>query len=111
MWRKKRRGKEVEIDSQVVEEGKGKREEGERSMVEGGKLPGNFRARGAWMSMHSCLLPSSLVNYVREQLVCSVALMVKRATLEVDKQKLFGSILTTVSQLLTVNVSSVGWLP
>lgn len=50
---------------------------------------------------------SSLVNYVREQLVRSVALMVKRAALEVDKQELFGSILTTVSQLLTMGASMV----
>lgn len=32
--------KGVETDSQMVEEGGGRREEGERSMVEGGKLPG-----------------------------------------------------------------------
>ena len=32
--------KGVETDSQVVEEGGGRRKEGEMSMVEGGKLPG-----------------------------------------------------------------------
>ena len=100
----------METESQVVEEGGGKRVKGvwwRRQAT----WEGFLRARDAWMGVHSCLLPSSLVNYVREQLVCSVAVMVKRATLEVDKQKLFGSILTTVSQLLTVNVSNVGWLP
>ena len=102
--------KGVETESQVVEEGGGKRVKGVRWRRQA-TWEGFLRARGAWMCMHSCLLPSSLVNYVREQLVCSVAVMVKRATLEVDKQKLFGSILTTVSQLLTVNVSNVGWLP
>ena len=42
----------------------------------------------------------NLVNYVRSQLLHTVALMVKRATLEDDRKKLFDSVLTTLSQLL-----------
>lgn len=103
-------GKEEETDSPVVE-GKG-----EGKWVKGGgwwreaRYPGriSWEARGAWMDRHSCLLLSRLMNYVREQLVCSVALIIKRATLEVDQPKLFDSIFTTVSQLLTVDVSRVG---
>ena len=51
----------------------------------------------------------SLVSYVREQLVQTVALMVKRATLEEDRRALFDSVFTTVTQLLmTENSKMVG---
>ncbi len=49
----------------------------------------------------------SLVGYVREQLVHAVAVMVKRATLEVDKSKLFDSVFATVSQLLAMDAKMV----
>ena len=44
-----------------------------------------------------------LVNYVRSQLLHTVAVMVKRATLEEDQKKLFDSVLSTVSQLLATD--------
>ena len=47
------------------------------------------------------------MGYVREQLVHTVAVMVKRATLEVDKSKLFDSVFTTVSQLLAMDSKMV----
>ena len=49
------------------------------------------------------------MSYVREQLVQTVALMVKRATLEEDRRALFDSVFTTVTQLLmTENSKMVG---
>ena len=45
----------------------------------------------------------NLVNYVRSQVLHTVALMVKRATLEEDQKKLFDSVFSTVSQLLATN--------
>ena len=49
------------------------------------------------------------MSYVREQLVQTVALMVKRATLEEDRRALFDSVFTTVTQLLmTDNSKMVG---
>ena len=42
----------------------------------------------------------NLVNYVRSQLTHTVALMVKRASLEDDRKTLFESVLTTLSELL-----------
>ena len=44
-----------------------------------------------------------LVNYVRSQLLHTVAVMVKRATLEEDQKKLFDSVLSTMSQLLATD--------
>ena len=46
---------------------------------------------------------------MREQLIRTVALIVKRATLEVDKTKLFDSVFTTVSELLAMNSEMVGF--
>ena len=43
----------------------------------------------------------NLVNYVRSQLLHTMAVMVKRATLEDDRKKLFDSVLTTLSHLLS----------
>ena len=44
-----------------------------------------------------------LINYVRSQLLHTVAVMVKRATLEGDQKELFDSVLSTVSQLLATD--------
>ena len=52
--------------------------------------------------------PLSLVPYVREQLLHTVALMVKRATLEDNRRELSDSVFTTVSQLLMMDVKMVG---
>ncbi len=41
-----------------------------------------------------------LVPYVRREVLHTVALLVKRATLEVDYQQLFGSVLDSVAQML-----------
>ena len=51
---------------------------------------------------------SSLAPYVREQLLHTVALMVKRATLDSDRRNLFDSVFTTVSQLLMMDAKMVG---
>ena len=45
----------------------------------------------------------NLVNYVRSQLLHTMAVMVKRATLEDDRKKLFDSVLTTLSHLLSTD--------
>ena len=44
-----------------------------------------------------------LINYVRSQLLHTVAVMVKRATLDEDQKKLFDSVLSTMSQLLATD--------
>ena len=44
-----------------------------------------------------------LINYVRSQLLHTVAVMVKRATLDEDQKKLFDSVLSTISQLLATD--------
>ena len=48
-----------------------------------------------------------LALYVRGQLLHTVALMVKRATLDSDRRKLFDSVFTTVSQLLMMDAKMV----
>ena len=58
-------------------------------------------------SLVSLPFPPSLVSYVREQLLHTVALMVKRATLEEDRRKLFDSVFSTVSQLLAMDSKMV----
>ena len=64
---------------------------------------------GGIISLSVSLSLLSLVSYVREQLVQTVALMVKRATLEEDRRALFDSVFTTVTQLLmTENSKMVG---
>ena len=50
-----------------------------------------------------------LVNYVCSQILHTVAVMVKRATLEEDNKKLFDSILSTVSQLLAADDHKMVW--
>lgn len=42
----------------------------------------------------------SVAPYVRNQMLHTVALLVKRATLEVDCEQLFGSLLDSVAQML-----------
>lgn len=44
-----------------------------------------------------------LVNYVKSQLTHTVALMVKRGTLEDDRKALFESVLATLSELLATS--------
>ena len=44
-----------------------------------------------------------LINYVRSQLLHTVAVIVKRATLEEDQKSLFDSVLSTVSQLMATD--------
>lgn len=50
--------------------------------------------------MHYLTSHLSLTGYVRNQLLQIVALLVKRATLEVDCKQLFGSVLDSVAQML-----------
>ncbi len=54
-----------------------------------------------------CSSAASLAGYVREQLVHTVALMVKRSTLEVNQTELFDSVFATVSRLLGMDAKLV----
>ena len=51
--------------------------------------------------------PPRLIGYVREQLLHTVAVMVKRATLEDGRERLFNSAFSTVSQLLAMDTKRV----
>ena len=75
-------------------------------------INGNFKSVSSTVMfpLPPSLPPPSLVSYVREQLVQTVALMVKRATLEEDRRTLFDSVFTTVSQLLLTDDSKMVYI-
>lgn len=50
--------------------------------------------------LHYLTSHPSLTPYVRSQVLHTVAVLVKRATLEVDCQQMFGAVLDSVAQLL-----------
>ena len=72
----------------------------EASMREWSILPAEEKAALRRYIVQFLTVHPSLVNYVRSQLLHTMAVLVKRATLEDDRKKLFDSVLTTLSQLL-----------
>lgn len=72
-------------------------------MREWSLLPSNEKTALRGYIIQFLMAHPNLVNYVRSQLLHTVALMVKRATLEDDRKKLFDSVFTTLSQLLAMD--------
>ena len=61
--------------------------------------------------MHYLASRPTLTGYVRSQILHTIALLVKRATLEAGGEHLFDSVLDSVAQLLaTGDVRMVRWI-